>query len=62
MSEDKTIRKALEIIVQYGDIEGSHHKQWVLDQVVRTLCRTEEVYEKWLQNFKYWDEDEYKSE
>lgn len=31
------IVKALEIIVKYGGTDGSHHKDWVMDQVVRIL-------------------------
>lgn len=37
---------ALEIIREYGGIDGAHHKQWVLDQVVRTL--TAEGYGQWV--------------
>jgi len=29
--------KAIELIQQYGGIDGAHHKQWVLDQVLRLL-------------------------
>ena len=38
--------KALEIIEQYGGIDGAHHKQWVLDQVVRAL--TGKWYNAWV--------------
>ena len=31
------IEEALEMILQNGGFDGSHHKQWVLDQVVRIL-------------------------
>ena len=31
------IQKALELAVQYGGIDGDHHKRWVIDQMVRTL-------------------------
>lgn len=31
---------ALEYISRYGGIDGAHHKQWVLDQVVRILLGT----------------------
>jgi len=31
------IEKALEIAVQYGGIDGAHHKTWVIDQMVRAL-------------------------
>jgi hypothetical protein len=35
--EDK-IERAINLIVQYGGIDGGHHKNWVLDQVMRTLA------------------------
>lgn len=31
---------ALEYIGRYGQIDGAHHKQWVLDQVARILKGT----------------------
>lgn len=43
------IRSALDIIFQYGGIDGGHHKQWVLDQVVRVLS---DDYEKWLSEYE----------
>jgi hypothetical protein len=30
-------KKALEIALSYGQIDGSHHKAWVIDQIVRAL-------------------------
>lgn len=32
-----SVQEALDIIESYGGYDGEHHKQWVLDQVVRTL-------------------------
>ena len=32
---------AIDLIVQYGGIDGDHHKAWVLDQVVRILAGDE---------------------
>lgn len=43
------IKHAVEIIDQYGGTDGAHHKHWVLDQVLRTLLRTDEEYAKWVQ-------------
>lgn len=31
---------ALEYIIRYGGIDGSHHKNWVMDQVARILKGT----------------------
>lgn len=48
----KCIEDALALIVQYGSIEGDHHKQWVLDQVVRTLLdHNDAAYRKWVELF-----------
>ena len=32
---------ALHYICQYGEIDGSHHKDWVMDQVCRILLGTQ---------------------
>lgn len=53
--EDERIKEALEIAFQYSQIDGAHHKAWVIDQMVRTL--TGEDYEKWIEMYKH-DEDE----
>lgn len=38
-------QQALEFIMEWGGIDGGHHKQWVLDQVVRILC---DDYDAWV--------------
>lgn len=32
------IQEALEILIQYGQVDGAHHKTWVIDQAVRALA------------------------
>lgn len=32
------VKKSIEIAVQYGGIDGDHHKAWVIDQMVRVLA------------------------
>lgn len=34
---EERIRAALEVIVNYGGVDGDHHKKWVIDQTVRSL-------------------------
>lgn len=34
---DKRIEDALAIAVQFGGVDGDHHKAWVIDQMVRAL-------------------------
>ncbi len=51
MTDKEKIKKAIEIIVQYGGIDESHHKDWVLDQTVRILAGSE--YEEIVRCAKY---------
>lgn len=37
MTTEIRIAKALEFAVEYGSIDGAHHKDWVIDQMVRAL-------------------------
>lgn len=37
MDETQRIAKALGLALQYGQIDGAHHKTWVIDQMVRAL-------------------------
>jgi hypothetical protein len=32
------VARALELADLYGNIDGGHHRKWVIDQMVRTLC------------------------
>lgn len=38
--------KILQLIKKYGSIDGAHHKQWVLDQIVRIITVDDYGYEK----------------
>lgn len=55
---DNKIQNALQIIQRFGSIDGSHHKTWVVDQVVRMLLGSslegEETpeYLEWVKNMK----------
>lgn len=42
--EDR-IAHASEILYRWGQIDGDHHKAWVIDQVLRTLCGCEFDFE-----------------
>ncbi|GAB1642515.1 hypothetical protein [Krasilnikovia sp. MM14-A1259] len=37
-SDQDRIELSLELAFQYGQIDGEHHKTWVIDQIVRTLA------------------------
>jgi len=46
MTDADRIAQALEVAFRYGQIDGDHHKAWVIDQMVRAL--TSDVYEDWI--------------
>lgn len=50
MERGKRIEGALGLASQYGGIDGAHHKQWVIDQMVRVL--TGDGYEQWVKDQK----------
>ena len=41
MKDKDKIILALDIAIDYGQIEGDHHKAWVIDQMVRRLAGDE---------------------
>lgn len=43
---EQRIEGAITKIETYGGIDGAHHKQWVIDQVVRALKGPD--YDEWL--------------
>jgi len=49
MNNDIKVMKAIEMIENYGGIDGGHHKQWVLDQVMRIL---NDDYEGWKKRYE----------
>jgi hypothetical protein len=58
MSPQDRINAAVSLINELGDIDGAHHKQWLLDQVVRLLLAEE--YDAWAKAIDaegfYWDQ------
>ncbi|MAH49465.1 hypothetical protein CMI37_26820 [Candidatus Pacearchaeota archaeon] len=47
---ERRIGEAVELIGRYGGIDEVHHKQWVLDQVLRNLLGPE-GYKEWRQEY-----------
>lgn len=63
MDDQDRIFEALEIAADYGQIDGDHHKAWVIDQMVAALLG--EQYGEWVANYcagedgpntYFWDE------
>ena len=36
----------IDLINQYGGIDGAHHKQWLIDQIVQTIMGDD--YDEWV--------------
>ena len=49
MSDKETIDKAIDMILDWGGIDGGHHKQWTLDQTLRVLAgdRYDDLIKDW---------------
>jgi|ERR1017187_1222748 hypothetical protein len=45
-TRQEAIKSALSIIELYGQIDGPHHKAWVIDQVARALLKDD--YPSWV--------------
>ncbi len=49
LTPQDNIDGALRLIRRYGGIDGNHHKQWVLDHVVRLLLGLDnDAYAAWV--------------
>lgn len=44
----KCLEDALQIALEYGAVDGGHHKEWVIDQMVRAMCLDEETYQRFI--------------
>lgn len=58
MKEQEKLKNILNLIDRYGMIDGSHHKQWLLDQIVKVILTPEE-YEKWITEFDEEEQEEF---
>ena len=60
MTEDeKKLHKIEFLITQHGGTDGGHHKQWLLDRIIRHV--TGDGYDDWCKAYRgQWiDDDEY---
>jgi 3-methyladenine DNA glycosylase AlkC len=49
MTAEQRTLVALDVAGQFGVIDGAHHKQWVIDQMVRALAG--DGYAQWVADF-----------
>lgn len=48
----QNIENAFNIAFEYGQVDGAHHKMWVIAQMVRALCGNEERYKEWVSRYE----------
>lgn len=53
----ESVDGAIRLIEQYGMIDGGHHKQWLLDQILRVLLA--EHYDGWVQEYNAYENSTY---
>ena len=49
---DQNIKTALEFAFEYGNVEGQYHKQWVINEMIRSLLGSQEAYEAWIHDYE----------
>lgn len=54
-STEARIERALAVASAYGQVDGDHHKLWVIDQMVREL--TGDEYEQWVRVYEGAEDD-----
>lgn len=61
MEESVKLVKIIDLIEQFGGTDGGHHKQWVIDQIIRIAV---DNYDQWVSEYckgkdgpdtYYWD-------
>jgi len=49
-NEMNTAKQVLDLIEAWGGIDGGHHKQWLLNEIVKAI--TKDGYEKWVREYE----------
>lgn len=62
MNSEYIKSEADRLLFRFGQVDGSHHKTWVIDQLARLIFEND--YEKFVHRYEYYDEeaDEYLDE
>lgn len=48
---ENNVQDVIDLIASNGGVDGAHHKQWVLDQILQILMTPEE-YTKWVKDYE----------
>jgi len=49
MKYSHRVERSIELISQYGGIDGAHHKQWLLNELIKTLA---DDYDGWVKSYE----------
>lgn len=52
MTPNEKLSEIMDIAELCGGVDGSHHKQWGLDQIIRIITGPE-GYGRWLEGYKH---------
>lgn len=57
---ERRVEEAIRVASKYGQIDGSHHKMWTIDKMVKILCGGEKGYKNFIEEFEedgeyHWD-------
>lgn len=50
------IDAALGIAYTFAQVDGAHHKMWVIDQMIRKLLGSNKAYKRWVHDAKLGDD------
>jgi hypothetical protein len=51
-----TCKAVVDLIATNGGIDGGHHKQWLLDQILRTILG--DGYDEWVHDYEFEETDD----
>ena len=52
-SDEQKLMEVEDLIFRYAGIDGGHHKQWLIDQIIKAIKGSD--YEEWI---KTWESGE----
>lgn len=47
----EVVDEILDLIYENAGTDGAHHKQWLLDQIVRVATGSDEEYKNWVRRY-----------
>ena len=51
-NDTERVQLALELLERDGQVDGDHHKAWVIDQTVRILTGDNDDYQAWIERYR----------